>query len=191
VSSLRAVAVGVALTAAAFVSSSTAEAGEEQVTDVHPPLTAIWGALQLIPSPQWLVSERGVDFGLRWQVTPLLYSFALHRKLWPLRILIAEPVTRHGGSVELFFSPEYLAVGRDFERRWGARAGVRSYFPLAHRGEYLSVSLGSSYLRFQGESSAGVEAGAYVLYGLVGVQVTWSPTLVGGSTLATLRVRVF
>jgi len=63
--------------------------------DIHPTLT--WTALQLIPSPQWVTSDEGLRFGMRWQITPLLYSFGINKKLSPWRYLIAEPLVRQSG----------------------------------------------------------------------------------------------
>jgi hypothetical protein len=152
--------------------------------------TPLWLLTQAIPSPQTLFSEDAVAFGLRWQVTPLLYSFGVHRRVSPWRVLVAEPLVRHSGSVEVFGAPEYLALD-GASSRWGLRGGLRAYFPLLHRGEYLSLSLGTSVLRFDDETSMAAEAGAYVLFGILGLQVDASPTLAGGSVLARVSVRYF
>jgi hypothetical protein len=71
--------------------------------------------------------ERGAAFALSWQVTPPLYSWAMDRRLVPLRVLVVEPIVRQSGSVEFFVSPEYYGVRR-FEENFGLRAGIRSYF---------------------------------------------------------------
>jgi hypothetical protein len=185
-----------ALAALLFATPNDARADETRPTledaaaDRFPLPTPLWAIVQLVPSPEWLVSSSGLTFGLRWQVTPVLYSFGIHRRLSPWRLFIAEPNVRHGGSVELFGSPEYLALAgaRD---PWGVRAGVRAYFPLYQAGEYLAASIGSSYFYFDGSGSMAVEAGAYILFGIVGVVVSVSPTFAGGSTIATLRFRYF
>ncbi|MFS8070909.1 MAG: hypothetical protein ACMG6S_31465, partial [Byssovorax sp.] len=90
---------------------------------VHP--TLLWAALQLVPSPEWMGDGSRGYAGMRWQVTPLLYSFGINRKLFPWRTLIAEPTVRHSGSLELFFSPEYLGKPGSFAERWLFRGGVR------------------------------------------------------------------
>jgi hypothetical protein len=152
--------------------------------------TPLWLLTQIIPSTQVLFSEDAVAFGLRWQVTPLLYSFGVHRRVSPWRMLVAEPLVRYSGSLELFGAPEYLALP-GATSRWGVRGGLRAYFPVLHRGEYLSLSLGTSVLRFDEETSMAAEAGVYVLFGILGLQVDASPTLAGGSVLARVSVRYF
>jgi hypothetical protein len=129
--------------------------------------------------------------GMRWQVTPLLYSFGINRKLSPWRSLIAEPVVRHSGSIELFFSPEYLSKSGTFAEHWLFRGGLRSYFPLLSKGEYLSTSLGASMLHFDHHLGAAASAGVYVFYGFVGAEVTYCPTGALRSTTVTLSLRVF
>jgi hypothetical protein len=154
----------------------------------------IWFATQLIPSPELAVDRQGPRFGLRWQVTPLLYSFGIHRGAAPLRAFIAEPMVRHSGSVELFVSPEYLDlhdVARLPEDRWFVRPGLRAYFPLAQHGEYLSCSVGTSYALGPTRSGAAWEAGVYTLFGVLGIQVTYSPTREPADVIATLSIRYF
>lgn len=155
----------------------------------HP--TLLWAALQLVPSPEVMVSGPAVYAGMRWQVTPLLYSFGINRKLSPWRSLIAEPVVRHAGSIEVFASPEYLSNSGSFAEHWLFRGGVRSYAPLMAKGEYLSASLGASLLHFDHRVGAALSAGIYVLFGFVGAEVTYCPTPGLRSTTLTLSLRVF
>jgi hypothetical protein len=150
-----------------------------------------WAMFQLVPSPEWLVEQGTVRFGLRWQVTPLLYSFGIHRKLSPWRSFIAEPLVRHAGSLELFGSPEYIAGGPSSGGNWLLRGGVRAYFPLVQRGDYLSCSLGGSALHFRGEPAASYEAGLYTFFGVLGVQVTYTPAPALRSTTLTLSLHYF
>jgi hypothetical protein len=159
---------------------------EPQVT-----VTIPWLATQLVPSPEIAAGEGRARAGLRWQVTPLLYSWGIHRGLRPWRFFVAEPFVRQSGSAELFVTPEYLWYGSTFADGWLFRAGVRSYFPLVEHGEYLSVSVGASAFAFAGRSAAAYEAGAYALFGVVGVQVTLSPAATPVATIATLRLRYF
>jgi hypothetical protein len=154
--------------------------------DPNPRLSLEWALFQLIPSPEFGFDETGeTSFGLRWQITPLLYSFATDARLDRWRWLLAEPIVRQSGSTELFISPEYLAS------RWGGRLGVRSYFGLIGRGDYLSVSIGSSYFRFCGYDGVAYEAGAYGLFGTLGVQVSYAPGGGPASWVSTLRLRYF
>jgi hypothetical protein len=163
----------------------------ERAHDPELELSLVWALLQLVPSPELGVGDEGALFGLRWQLTPLLYSFATDARLDRFRFFIAEPVVRQSGSVELFVSPEYLALDGGAGARFGVRAGVRSYFGLIARGEYLSASLGSSYFRFRDHDGVAFEAGAYILFGSLGVQLTYAPGFEAASWLATLRLRYF
>jgi hypothetical protein len=160
--------------------------------EAFPYPTPIWAVAQLVPSPGVAVVRGEPALFLRWQVTPLLYSFALRRELFPLRVLVAEPMTRHGGSIELFVSPEYLGLGRDFASRWGARTGVRSYFPLVEFGEGLAMSLGGAHVYHQREHAMSFEAGLYALFGVFGIEASVTPRLVGREAFfVSMRVRYF
>ncbi len=164
------------------------------VTRVHDPeleLSLAWVLFQLVPSAQLGAGEDGALFGLRWQLTPLLYSFASDARLDRFRWFIAEPVVRQSGSIELFVSPEYLSLDGGIGARFGVRAGLRSYFGLIARGEYLSMSLGSSYFRFGDQEGVAYEAGAYILFGSLGLQLTYAPGFDAASWLATLQLRYF
>jgi hypothetical protein len=154
--------------------------------------TLIWFATQLLPSPEIAAGDGKAHFGLRWQVTPLLWSWGINRKLSPWRVLVAEPYVRQSGSIELYLSPEYFTAGSTFWDHWLLRPGLRAYFPLAQHGEYLSMSIGTSYQRFLDRSSAAFEGGVYVLYGIFGVQLSYAPLPHDPiATIATLRFRYF
>jgi hypothetical protein len=157
---------------------------------VHP--TWLWAATQLVPSPQWTFLEgRGTWFGVRWQVTPVLYSLGIRRGLSPWRFFVVEPNVRHSGSIEAFLSPEYRTGPGSFEEGWLGRAGARLYVPVAHAGEYLSCSAGgSAFVSSQGVSGA-IEVGLYTFAGLLGLQVTHVPVPSRRTTILTLSVRYF
>jgi hypothetical protein len=158
--------------------------------DIHP--SSLWIASQFIPSPQLIsVKDDGLKFGLRWQVTPLLYSFGINRKLSPWRYFVVEPLVRQNGSIELFFSPEWLNVTDNLETDWLFRGGLRAYFPLYRRGEYLSGSLSASYHNFNGDQGISYEAGIYLFFGILGFQATYSPDLKNAPWIFTLRLRYF
>lgn len=189
IKSARVLLIGATALLVALGFSATARA-EHRPTLPTP--TLLWGATQLIPSPGINIIGQSPYFTLRWQVTPLLYSFGVRRQVNPWRVLIAEPIVRQGGSIEVFVSPEYTAYPGAFVDKWGIRSGVRSYFPIIEHGEGLSLSLGGSHLYFHGEHSVGFEGGAYVLFGFLGLQMTYTPKLLGSeSWMASLRIRYF
>jgi hypothetical protein len=150
-----------------------------------------WAVMQLIPSPELGFGDDGAVFGLRWQLTPVLYSFATDGRLNRWRWFIAEPIVRQSGSIELFASPEYLALDGGIADRFGVQLGLRSYFGLIGRGDNLSLSLGSSYYHFAQARGVAFEAGAYVLFGSLGLVLTYSPELDAARWLTTLRLRYF
>jgi hypothetical protein len=162
--------------------------------------TPAWAILQLIPSPELALGrQRRIDpagvvdgsvstaFGLRWQLTPLLWSFGVHRSQSRWRTFVVDPFARQSGSIELSTSFEYIGGHVD---RLLARPGLRAYFPIAQKGEYLSVSLGTSVYRYDGLRVA-YDVGAYILSGLFGVQITVAPTHDALAAIATLRLRYF
>jgi hypothetical protein len=180
-------ALEAALIALALSDEGRASAATEPA--VRP--TLLWAAAQLLPSPQWRLANGVVHGGVRWQITPLLYSFGVNRRLSPWRRFVVEPLVRHAGSVELFGSPEYLAVTPAFVQNWLFRGGIRAYFPLLHKGEVLSCSLGGSALYFLHHVGSAFEGGLYTLNGIVGAQVTYTPTKSLRSTTFTLSLRYF
>jgi len=150
-----------------------------------------WALMQLLPSPELGLGQEGALFGLRWQLTPVLYSFATDARLSRWRWLLAEPIVRQSGSIELFASPEYLALDGGVAARFGVRAGLRAYFGLIGRGDQLSVSVGSAYHHFRDEQGISYEAGAYVLFGALGLVLTYSPGFEQATWVTTLRLRYF
>lgn len=153
--------------------------------------TLPWVVGQLVPSPEVVVQDGDAAFGARWQLTPVLYSFGIHRSQCPWRAFVVEPIVRQSGSIEIYLSPEYISFGQDLSERFGLRAGLRSYVPVIERGDYLSLSFGTSVLRYQGETSAAYEVGAHVLFGFFGTLLSYSPTPEGGRIISTLQVRFF
>jgi hypothetical protein len=154
--------------------------------------TVPWALVQLVPSPEIAAGDGAAHFGLRWQVTPLLYSFGIHRGLSPWRSLIVEPLVRQSGSIEAYLSPEYVGAGGNFGEHWLLRPGVRTYFPLAQHGDNLSFSLGGSAFWFRGRWGGSVEGGLYAFFGILGLQLTYSPGPdLPVTWITTLRVRYF
>lgn len=165
--------------------------GDDAATDQGVRPTPLWLVAQLAPSPEVAYGGAVARFGVRWQLTPLLYSFGINRRLSPWRVAVVEPLVRQSGSVELFLSPEYLVQGKSVWDGWLWRAGIRTYVPVVERGDYLSFSVGASCYEFEGRVGASYEVGAYVLFGIVGAQFTWSPRSGPAQTIATLRLRYF
>ena len=143
----------------------------DEVTDSGAYPAPAWLMLQLLPTlgAAW-AGDAGPRFDIRWQITPLLVSFALDERLRPWHPFVASPLARHGGSVEAFVSPGWTAgLG------WGARAGARAYVPLQQRGEYLSMSVSGYHQWSEWGSGWGVGAGVYVLFGTLGLVASWTP----------------
>ena len=170
-------------------SQEKTHSGSVTEPDIYPNM--MWMAAQLIPSPEWVTSADGLKFGMRWQVTPLLYSFGINKKLSPWRYFIAEPLTRQSGSVELFFTPEYLNLENKLKDKWLFRGGTRIYIPLWQRGEYMSASLAASYYNFNGVNGISYEGGIYLFAGILGFQTTYSPSFTNSEWIFTIRLRYF
>jgi len=148
-----------------------------------------WGLAQLIPSPLLVTGASHVGGGLRWQVTPLLYSFGIAER--PVRLFLVSPIARHSGSVELHLSPEWACCAPNAQQSWLARAGLRLYLPLLEHGEVLSWSVGSSYYRAAGTDGLAGDLGLYTFSGVLGLNVTVSPTLTRREVMSVLTLRYF
>lgn len=170
------------------------------VHEVHPYPTFPWLLFQLLPSPELAFGKTKVidatgkvddsirtAFGLRWQVTPLLWSFGVHHSQSRWRYFVVDPFARHSGSIELSTSFEWIGGHYD---GLIARPGVRVYLPVLEKGEKLSTSLGTSIYAADGLRVA-YDAGIYVLNGFLGLQVTVAPRHQPLATIATLRIRYF
>jgi hypothetical protein len=183
------------LLAAALVASGRALAVD---TPAPPPTepganaTALWAALQLIPSPEVVRWDGATRFGARWQLTPLLYSFGINRKLSPWRSFVVEPTVRNSGSIELHLSPEILAgtmvPGME---RWLVRGGLRSYFPLLYRGDYLSGSAGGSLVHAGDRNGVAFDGGLHTVGGFFGLTASYCPTPGLRITTVALEIRIF
>src|SRR5262249_17835578 len=73
-----------------------------------------WALPRFLPSPELAFGrqrslddaghvDRGVStaFGLRWQLTPVLWSFGVHRRQSRWRFFVVDPFARQSGSLEL------------------------------------------------------------------------------------------
>lgn len=150
---------------------------------------ATWAVAQLIPSPLLVTGQHHVGGGLRWQLTPLLYSFGIAER--PLRTFFVSPIARHSGSLELHVSPEWACCARGQTSSWLLRAGLRLYLPLVEHGERLSWSLGATYYRAAGENGASADLGLWTFNGVLGLDVTVSPWLTRREVITALTLRYF
>ena len=187
---------GLQVLAFCFCAAQTAYGADEHETlgapgrTMSPTLaTSVWTVAQLVPSPLLVTSSSHVGGGVRWQITPLLYSFGVSAR--PFRALIVEPSARHSGSVEVYGSPEWACCAPDQSTSWLVRAGTRVYLPAIERGETLSFSLGGAYYRAAGGGGGSGELGVYTLYGVLGLTVTISPALQRREVITALSIRYF
>jgi hypothetical protein len=170
------------------------------VHSVLPYPTVAWLAAQLVPSPELAIGRQsrideagGVDktmstaFGLRWQLTPFLWSWGVHRSQTRWRTVVVDPIARHSGSLELSTSFEYIFAHIS---QLIFRPGVRAYFPLVQRGEYLSASLGTSIYAYDGLRVA-YDVGVYTYGGFLGFLMTVAPTHRPLAAIATINLRYF
>jgi len=152
----------------------------------------IWAAAQLIPSPELVIGKRHVGGGLRWQLTPVLYSFGIAER--PLRTFLISPIARHSGSIELHVSPEWACCAANEQSGWLVRAGLRLYLPLLEHGEKLSWSVGGSYYHAAGGNSrngAAADLGLFTFNGAFGLNLTVSPWLSRREVITTFAIRLF
>lgn len=162
--------------------------------------TAAWLGSQLVPSPELAFGrQRHIDptgkaesdyspsFGLRWQLTPVLWSFGVHPSQSRWRFFVVDPIARQSGSLELSTTFEYIGGHID---RVLARPGLRVYLPIAQKGEYLSASLGTSVYSYDGFRVA-YDVGLYTLGGFLGLQLTVAPAHAPLAAITTIRLRYF
>ncbi|MET0594032.1 MAG: hypothetical protein ABW133_15135 [Polyangiaceae bacterium] len=179
-----------------FGCTKPAKAQSAEVPEASPairvnPLTAAlsWSIAQVLPSPLYVASSDRVGGGVRWQVTPVLFSFGVAAK--PFRFFVVDPVARHSGGFELYVSPEWACCATGDGTSWIARGGGRLYFPLIGRGEALAGSVGGSYYRASDGDGGSVEAGIHTLFSILGLTVTVSPRLTGREVMTALQIRYF
>lgn len=150
---------------------------------------AVWAGAQLVPSPLLVTGRQHVGGGLRWQLTPLLYSFGIAERPW--RPFFVSPIARHSGSLELHVSPEWACCAPGEASSWLVRAGLRLYLPLLEHGEKLSWSLGAAYYRAAGKNGVSADLGLSTFNGVLGLNVTVSPWLTRREVMTALTIRYF
>lgn len=180
------------VSAALWLSAESAQAAESDVpAERFTPLTAYgaWAITQLIPSPLLVTGKEHVGAGMRWQVTPLLFSFGVAER--PFRTFVVAPIARHSGSVELHASPEWACCAPSDAHGWLVRLGARVYLPILEHGERLSYSFGGSYYRAESGGGFAADVGVYSFSGIFGVNVTVSPSLERREVVSALTIRYF
>jgi hypothetical protein len=180
---------GIALGLALAISTRSAVADERVPADRQLNAALLWGAMQLLPSPLLVTGGHGVAGGVRWQLTPLLYSFGITER--PVRAFIAAPVARHSGAFELYVSPEWACCASGGDSSWLGRVGARVYVPAIGRGESLAVSVGGSYYYENHRHGGAAELGVYGLSSLIGLSVTVAPRLIDREVILALTLHLF
>ena len=146
-----------------------------------------WSLVQVIPSPSFYQDKNNensrLQFGLKWNITPVNYSFNANKLVSPVQFFKVNPMRRYGGSVELFVQPEWTTSAYKYSDldRFSISPGVRFFIPLAEYGEYLSGSLGAKYTirndkQNNNKNVFGLEAGSYIFYGIIGLNFTYNFT---------------
>ncbi len=144
-----------------------------------------WAVLQAVPSPVFFhdgnADESRLQFGLRWNVSPVNYSLKANPLVSKFQFFKVNPVRRYAGSAELFFQPEWALGPYRFAglERFNFASGLRLYVPAIESGEYLALSVGGKVKTTKSESgetvnNASAEIGAYTLFGTLGFQFNYN-----------------
>lgn len=139
-----------------------------------------WTLFQTIPSPTFYQDRNDNDsrlqFGFRWHVTPVNYSFNANKLVSPVQFFLVNPVRRFGGSLELLVEPEWATGGYQYSdlQRFNLSAGARAFIPAIEYGEYLCFSVAGKYNFTKNKSDQNfdyysAEAGLYTLFGIAGI----------------------
>ena len=146
---------------------------------------ATWTLFQAVPSPVFFndanSEESRIQFGLRWNVTPVNYSFNANPLVSHFQFFKVNPVRRYGGSLEIFVQPEWATASyrlADLER-FDFTSGARLYIPAIESGEYLAFSAGAKLKTARKKSGgsiniASLEVGSYTLFGTLGFQFNYN-----------------
>jgi len=154
-----------------------------------------WSLVQAIPSPSFYKDNNNHDsrfqFGFKWNVTPINYSFNANKLVTPLQFFKVNPMRRYGGSVELFIQPEWTLSAYKYAdiERFTLTPGIRLFIPFVEYGEYLSGSLGVKYSVRKNKQNEyknvfGVELGSYIFFGTIGFNYTYNFTDISRSNFS-------
>ncbi len=144
-----------------------------------------WTMIQTIPSPVFYQdknsNESRLQLGLRWNISPVNYSFNANPLVSPISVFKVNPVRRFGGSIEIFSQPEWLMNENQFSdlKRFSLSNGIRLYLPAIESGEYLAFSIAGKYKIRKDKSGSGTncfsaEAGIYSFFGILGIQFNYN-----------------
>ena len=139
-----------------------------------------WTLFQTVPSPTFFQdrndSNSRLQFGFRWHISPVNFSFNANKLVSPVQFFLVNPVRRYGGSVELLIDPEWATSGFQYSdlQRFNLSTGVRAYIPAIEYGEYLCFSVAGKYNFRKNEQDESrnyysAEAGIYTLFGIAGL----------------------
>jgi hypothetical protein len=181
--------LGLALGLTLFIGCGVAHAGESASSSRQVSAALLWGTLQFVPSPLLVTGGQRVSGGVRWQLTPLLYSYGIAERPW--RHFLVSPVARHVGAFELYLSPEWACGAANGDSGWLGRLGARLYVPAIGRGESLAVSVGGSYYYENHRHGGAGELGFYTLSSLLGISVTFAPRLTHREVIFALTLHLF
>jgi hypothetical protein len=144
-----------------------------------------WTLIQAIPSPVFFQDNNETDsrmqFGLRWHITPINYSFNTNKFISPVSFFVVNPLNRYGGSIEAIIQPEWSTSEYKYSElnRFQVGSGIRGYVPLIEEGEVLSISLAGKY-KFRTDTKGtsqdtwSAEIGFYTFYGIIGLQFNYN-----------------
>ncbi|HMS32730.1 MAG TPA: hypothetical protein PKC91_01460 [Ignavibacteria bacterium] len=139
-----------------------------------------WTLFQTVPSPAFFQdrndSNSRLQFGFRWHISPVNFSFNANKLVSPVQFFLVNPVRRYGGSVELLIDPEWATDGYQYSdlQRFNLTTGARAFIPAIERGEYLCFSIAGKYnfrknKQDQSSNYYSAEAGIFTLFGIAGL----------------------
>lgn len=146
-----------------------------------------WTLFQTIPSPTFFQDRSDnnsrLQFGFRWHITPVNYSFNANKLVPATQFFKVNPVRRYGGSIELFAQPEWATASFDYSdfNRFNLATGVRGFIPAVEYGEYLSFSVAAKYNFRKNKQNENIgyysaEGGLYTLFGILGLVADYNFT---------------
>ena len=151
-----------------------------------------WLLAQLLPSPELGIGQdlgaTHVAPGLRWQLTPILWSWGVNHRVSGWRFFVVDPLARMSGSIALVQHFEWFF---GYVSKPLARPGLEATFPLLGKGEQLAFSLGTSFYSYDDRPRIAHDIGIYTLFDTIGAVATISPDNKALTTIATLRIRYF